>query len=288
MARPSAPLVAFPKPPPDHVMPRFTGHVALVTGGAHGIGRAIVEELCAEGAAVGIADIDPAAEELAAALRESGHTVHAWIGNLADDAFPAAFVDAAAAHFGRVDHLVNNAFSFTAKADDATRADWERSFFTGPVAYARTAAAARPHLSRNERGGAIVNVSSISAFAAQPHRWTYNAAKGAVHTLTKCMALDFAPDRIRVNSISPGWIWTREVLNAANLDGGGRAKWDPIWGEYHMLERCGEPREVARPVLFLLSDDASFITGTDLPVDGGYQSMGPEGLGKTTVIAGSA
>lgn len=268
-------------------MGRFDQRVALVTGGAHGIGRAIVEELCAEGAAVGIADLDPAAETVAAELRSAGHTVQAWIGNMADESFPATFVATAAAHFGRIDFLVNNAFSFIAKGGDATQADWERSLFTGPVAYGRTAHAARPHLARNERGGAIVNVSSISAFVAQPHRWTYNAAKGAVHTLTKCIALDFAPDRIRVNSVSPGWIWTREVLNAANLDGGGREKWDPIWGEYHMLARCGEPREIARPVLFLLSDDASFITGTDLPVDGGYQSMGPEGLGKTTVIAGS-
>jgi NAD(P)-dependent dehydrogenase (short-subunit alcohol dehydrogenase family) len=112
-------------------------------------------------------------------------------------------------------------------------------------------------------------------------------SKGAVNQLTKCAALDLAPWGIRVNSISPGWIWTREVYKAADMDGGGREKWDPIWGKYHMLRRCGEAIEVARPVLFLLSDDASFITGTDLPVDGGYQSMGPEGLGETAVVAGS-
>jgi len=136
-------------------------------------------------------------------------------------------------------------------------------------------------------GGAIVNVSSISAFVAQKNRWTYNTAKGAVHTLTKCLALDFAKDNIRVNSISPGWIWTREVYKAAGLDGGGREKWDSIWGDYHMLGRCGDPVECAGPALFLLSDDASFITGTDLPVDAGYQSLGPEGLGKTAAFAGS-
>jgi NAD(P)-dependent dehydrogenase (short-subunit alcohol dehydrogenase family) len=112
-------------------------------------------------------------------------------------------------------------------------------------------------------------------------------SKGAVNQLTKCAALDLAPLKIRVNSVSPGWIWTREVDRAAQLDGGGRIKWEPIWGQYHMLERCGESVEVARPVLFLLSDESSFITGTDLPVDGGYQSMGPEGLGKTAVVAGS-
>jgi NAD(P)-dependent dehydrogenase (short-subunit alcohol dehydrogenase family) len=109
-------------------------------------------------------------------------------------------------------------------------------------------------------------------------------AKGAVAQLTRCAALDLAPDRIRVNSVSPGWIWTREVEKAAE---GQREKYGPIWGQYHMLGRLGYPVEIAGPVLFLLSDDASFITGTDLPVDGGYNGLGPEGLGQTTKIAGS-
>jgi NAD(P)-dependent dehydrogenase (short-subunit alcohol dehydrogenase family) len=265
---------------------RFSGKVALVTGGVRGIGRAIVDELLREGAAVAFADIDPEAKTVAEELTAAGHQARAWIGNLEEESFIHQFVAKAAAHFGRIDYLVNNAFSFTAKSHDATTEDWQRSFFVGPVAYGRLTAAAAPHMVK-AGGGAIVNVSSISAFIAQPHRWTYNAAKGAVHTLTKCMAMDYADQQIRVNSVSPGWTWTRETLRAANIDGGGPAKWDPIWGEYHMLARCCHPVEIARPVLFLLSDDASFITGTDLPVDGGYQSMGPEGLGKTTVVAGS-
>lgn len=279
--------MAAPTAPKFDNLNRFTGKVALVTGGVHGIGRAVLEELIREGAAVGFADLDEGALALADEWKAAGHQVRAWQGNLAEETFCQTFVAEAAAHFGRVDYLVNNAFSFTAKSHDATVEDWERSFSVGPIAYSRLAAAAAPHM-KAQGGGAVVNLSSISAFIAQPHRWTYNAAKGAVHTLTKCMALDYAPDRIRVNSVSPGWIWTKETLNAANLDGGGPEKWDPIWGEYHMLARCGHANEIARPILFLLSDDASFITGTDLPVDGGYQSMGPEGLGKTTVIAGSA
>jgi NAD(P)-dependent dehydrogenase (short-subunit alcohol dehydrogenase family) len=136
-------------------------------------------------------------------------------------------------------------------------------------------------------GGAIVNMSSISAHIAQKDRWTYNAAKGAVNQMTKCQALDLSPFNIRVNNVDPAWIWSNETDKAANLDGGGRAKWDPIWGKYHMLRRMGLAVEVARPTLFLLSDDASFITGTTLMVDGGYLAMGPEGLGETAVIAGS-
>ena len=98
------------------------------------------------------------------------------------------------------------------------------------------------------------------------------------------MALDLAPYGIRVNSVSPGWIWTREVDKAAQ---GDRATWEPVWGQYHMLERCGDPVECAGPVLFLFSDDASFINGTDLSVDGGYLGLGPEGLGKTSKFVGS-
>jgi NAD(P)-dependent dehydrogenase (short-subunit alcohol dehydrogenase family) len=156
----------------------------------------------------------------------------------------------------------------------------------GPIAYSLLATSAVEPM-KAQGGGAIVNMSSISAFIAQPNRWTYNAAKGAVLNLTRCMAFDLAKYGIRVNSVSPGWIWTREVYKAADRDGGGREKWDPIWGEYHMLGRCGEPIECAGPVLFLLSDDASFITSSDLAIDGGYNGMGPEGLGKTTVLAGS-
>ncbi|MBM3190287.1 MAG: SDR family oxidoreductase [Chloroflexi bacterium] len=268
------------------VKERFRDKVAIVTGGASGIGRAIVEELCKEGASVAFSGISTIGETTAKELGEQGYDVLFVQGDMAEEAFCQRLVSETLARWGKINYLVNNAFSFTAKALDATREDWERIFMVGPVGYATMAALVAEPM-RQQGGGAIVNVSSISAFIAQPHRWTYNAAKGAVHNLTKCMALDLAPYGIRVNSISPGWIWTREVYKAANLDGGGREKWDPIWGEYHMLGRCGEPVECAGPTLFLLSDDASFITGTDLAVDGGYQGLGPEGLGKTTVIAGS-
>jgi NAD(P)-dependent dehydrogenase (short-subunit alcohol dehydrogenase family) len=259
---------------------RFKDKVAIVTGGAAGIGRAILEELCKEGCSALFIDLNDAGGALA------GSDVVFFQGDISDEKTCFAAVDAALAKWGKVDFLVNNAFSFIAKGLDATRADWERMMQVGPIGYATmTQAVAGPM--KQAGSGAIVNISSVSAFVAQPNRWTYNAAKGAVDNLTRCMAYDLAPFGIRVNSVSPGWIWTQEVYKAAMIDGGGREKWDPIWGEYHMLRRCGEAVEVAAAVLFLLSPDASFITAADLRVDGGYMGMGPEGLGKTTVLAGS-
>ena len=263
---------------------RFAGKVAIVTGGSAGIGRATVEEFCREGGSVVFTDIDSAqGVEAEKDLTSAKSQVLFLHGDMADASFVAQVTHTTLSRFGRVDCLVNNAFSFIAKGADATAEDWHRIFDVGPVAYARMGTAAAEAMSKIG-GGSIVNLSSISAFVAQPGRWTYNSAKGAVHTLTKCMALDFAQHGIRVNSVSPGWIWTKEVLKAA---GGDRDRWDPIWGQFHMLQRCGDPVEVAAAILFLLSDDASFITGADLPVDGGYQGLGSEGTGKLSQFAGS-
>lgn len=263
---------------------RFKGKVALVTGGTNGIGHAIALELLREGATVAVTGLPADADEGRRAFTAAGFSPLIIAGDLADAAFCRKLVGEVVSQLGRIDCLVNNAFSFIAKGLDATREDFERSFNVGPFAFAQlTQLVAEPM--KRVGGGAIVNVSSISAWIAQPNRWTYNTAKGAVAQLTRCAALDLVPYKIRVNSVSPGWIWTREVDKAA---GGDRAKYDPIWGQYHMLARMGHPIEIAGPVLFLLSDDASFITGTDLPVDGGYNGLGPEGLGQTAKIAGTA
>jgi NAD(P)-dependent dehydrogenase (short-subunit alcohol dehydrogenase family) len=262
---------------------RFAGKVALVTGGTNGIGHAIALELLREGAQVAVTGLPNDVEEGRRAFAAAGFAPLVLGGDMADETFCRRAVETTLGQHQRVDCLVNNAFSFVAKGLDAKREDFERSFTVGPFAFALlTQLVAEPM--KKQGGGAIVNVSSVSAAIAQPNRWTYNIAKGAVTQLTRCAALDLAPYKIRVNSVSPGWIWTREVDKAAS---GDRATFDPIWGQFHMLGRMGHPLEIAGPVLFLLSDDASFITGTDLPVDGGYNGLGPEGLGQNTKIAGS-
>ena len=262
---------------------RFKGDVLIVTGGASGIGRAVVEEFCKEGGSVSFTGVSDAGETTMRELSQAGFDVLFLRGDMADEEFCKTVVDRTLAKWGKINFLFNNAFSFIAKGLDATRDDWERVFQVGPMAYALMAQLVCEPM-KQQGGGSIVNMSSISAVAAQPNRRTYNAAKGAVYSLTRCQALDFAPFNIRVNSVSPGWIWTREVSKAA---GGDRAKWEPLWGQFHMMERLGETVECAGPILFLFSNDASFITAVDLPIDGGYQGMGSEGLGKASTFAGS-
>ena len=263
-------------------MQRFEGKTAIVTGGSSGIGCACVERLCQEGCRVVFSGISDIGETTQKEMKGAGYDVLFLRGDMAEEAFCKEIVSAAMERYGQLNCLVNNAFSFTAKGLDATRADWHRVMNVGPIGYATMAQLAAPHL-KKRKGASIVNMSSISAYIAQPNRWTYNAAKGAVVQLTRCMAMDLAPD-IRVNTVSPGWIWTREVDKAADYD---REKWGPVWGKFHLLRRLGEVEEVAAAAAFLLSDDASFITGADLFVDGGYLAMGSEGLGEASSFAGS-
>jgi NAD(P)-dependent dehydrogenase (short-subunit alcohol dehydrogenase family) len=258
---------------------RFADKVAVVTGAAHGICSATAREFAAEGAKVAILDIDGEAGRQFA--EEFGVAALAVELDVADAEACVEAADAVARKWGRIDHLVNGAVSFIAKGSDATTRDWELSLGVNVRGYANAVQACAPHMAP---GSSIVNISSISAHVVQPERWTYNASKGAINMLSKCQALDLSARGIRVNIVSPGWIWTREVDKAAD---GDRDKWGPIWGGFHMLRRLGEPREVARAILFLCSEDASFITATELMVDGGYLAMGPEGLGDRSAFAGS-
>ena len=258
--------------------------VAIVTGGSSGIGQAIALALAREGATVGWTSLPADVAEGEEAFAKAGLECVSFGGDMGEESFCENTVATMIERYGRVDLLVNNAFSFIAVGTDGTREQWKRSFDVGLFAYAKMTQLVQESM-RTNGGGAIVNVTSISGVIAQPNRWTYNAGKGAVNQLTRCAALDLAPMRIRVNSVSPGWIWTRENDKAAGYD---REKYDKIWGDFCMLRRMGKAEEVASAVLFLLSDAASFITGTDLPVDGGYQGLGPEGLGQNTRIAGTS
>jgi NAD(P)-dependent dehydrogenase (short-subunit alcohol dehydrogenase family) len=262
----------------------WSDRVAIVTGGASGIGAATVREFAREGVAVAIFDINVAwGEELVASLVAQGGRVTFYEVDVSDDALCHHAVDEVVARYGRLDYLVNSAVSFLSKGVEATPADWQHSLSVNVQGNASMVRACHRHM-KAAGGGAVVNISSISGHIAQPNRWTYNAGKGAILAMTRCQALDLAPDHIRVNVVSPGWTWTPEVAKAAE---GDRAKWEPIWSRFSMLRRLGEAREIARPILFLCSDDASFITAAELPVDGGYLGLGSEGLGESSAFAGT-
>jgi NAD(P)-dependent dehydrogenase (short-subunit alcohol dehydrogenase family) len=251
-------------------MAALDGKTAIVTGGATLIGAAVVRALAEAGATVAIADIDKAGGE--ALARELGDAVLFLETDIRDDAEIQRFVAATVERFGGVDVLVNLACSYVDDGFASTREQWHESLDVNVVAAVMMAKAVHPHLVARG-GGAIVNFTSISAKVAQTGRWLYPVSKAALVQLTRNMAMDLAADGIRVNSVSPGWTWSKIMVE---LTGDDREKTDRVAAPFHLTRRVGDPEEVARVVVFLASDEASGVTGADWAVDGGYSAMGPE------------
>jgi NAD(P)-dependent dehydrogenase (short-subunit alcohol dehydrogenase family) len=266
-------VIAFPRQKqktPETSMQGLQGKVAIVTGGATKIGAAVASAFQHAGTKVVIADINSKdGQAVASALGKGALFVET---DLADDSQIANCVERTIAAFGGIDFLVNLACVYIDDALNATRQDWLDSYNINVVGGVMLLKAARPHMVKRG-GGAVVNFGSISAKVAQTGRWLYPVTKAAILQLTRNQAMDLAADKIRVNSISPGWTWSR-VMD--ELTHGDKEKTNRVGGPFHLLGRIGEPEEVAQGVLFLCSSHASFITGTDLAVDGGYSAMGPE------------
>lgn len=251
---------------------RFRGKVVIVTGGGQSIGRATCELFASEGAAVVVAEQNAeTCEQTAAMIRESGGVALGVVTDVSQEPSVQRMVAAAVDQFGRVDILVNNAAVFVLRGIEASVEEWRQILDVNVVGPALCAKHAVPEM-RKVGGGVIVNLGSISSFIAQPGFLTYNTTKGAVAQMTRCMALDLAADNIRVNAVCPGTVWSPIVERLIAEKGLDRAAADrhPEYGGSHMIQRMVEPREIAQAILFLASDEASFITAEQLMVDGGY------------------
>ncbi|MFL1461629.1 SDR family NAD(P)-dependent oxidoreductase [Roseococcus sp. DSY-14] len=250
---------------------RLGGKVAIITGGGGGIGSAAGRIFCAEGARVALLDRDPAVVEAAATgIRDGvpGAQVIGLVADVGEEAAAQVAVDAVLREFGGVDVLVNNVGIRRYEAvADAPWAAWDDILRVNLLSFVSMTRAALPALRRSGRGS-IVNVSSTGAVFGRKGMAAYDASKAAVLALTRTMAFEEAEHGIRVNAICPGY--TRTPFHEARM---GPAAVDALVPPC-VLQRWGRPEELAFPVLWLASDEASYVTAATLMVDGGFPAEG--------------
>lgn len=250
-------------------MRRFEGKVAIVTGGAQGIGKGIARRLAQEGAAVAIADIDvKRGRQTADELIDSGARAFFLKADVTRESDVTSLIDGVTAHFGRLDLFVNNAGASPRRPlTELSLADWRGLIDLNLTSMFLCARAALPYL-RQAGGASIVNIASLHAFLTVPGLSAYAAAKGGVVALTRSMAIEFAPD-VRVNAVAPGVIETEAWFSA--VEDVEAARQHRL--QFHPVGRLGQPEDIAAAVAFLASEDAAFITGVTLPVDGGLTTQ---------------
>lgn len=251
---------------------RLEGQVALITGAARGIGAASARLFAHEGAALIITDIREAElRELHGELRDHEYAVVAMTGDLADEQFTQSLVDAAAEHFDKLDILYNNAGLMYAGSINEVTPSVLADAFTVNIAAQLIMVKHAAALMRRKKRGAILNTASMGGILGFSGMIAYTASKAAIVGATKSLAMELARDNIRVNAIAPGIVDTpmpRQLLESYPKS--ERIKLSESFYERQLMKRFATPEEIAQTALFLCSDDASFITGVILPVDGGW------------------
>ena len=253
-------------------MAEFSGKVAIVAGGARGIGRATARKLATEGASVVIcSDREDQVEEAVAELRDVGLEVHGLRADVTSSADMKTLVGFAAETYGGVDILVNSAgvqrYGTVVETEEEV---WDEVLGVNLKGIYLASRYAIPKM-KVRGGGAIVNLSSVQAFASQKGVAAYTASKGAINALTRAMALDHAEENIRVNAVCPASVDTPMLRWSAGLFRGEKSVEEAVaeWGKMHPLGRVARAEEVAEVIAFLASSRASFVTGGEYKVDGG-------------------
>ena len=259
-------------------MSAFDGKVVIVTGGAHGIGKATAIEFAREGASVVIADVnEEAGRAVVSDLSRLGPGGLLIVADVAQIAECSRVVAETVETFGGVDVLFNNVGIQSPDSyrnvEDTPEDMWDRILDVNLKSYYLMSKFAIPEM-RKRGGGAIINTASVQGLQSQKLVPAYAASKGGVLSLTRQMALDYAEENIRVLAVCPGTIDTEMVRNAAGLEQGNPDEIIAEWGKGHPVGRVGLGLDVANVVLFLASDKASFMTGEHVNVDGGYMALG--------------